>query len=331
MSEAEMTWEPELRAICTPEDYFKFLPEGVEIKFDLLWKRLRQELPDFVIAIDGLGLAGKDTVCKELGDKQHLAQEVPPMNAGMFYRAVTWYVQEKWDGGVQAFISADDSEQRKLLESFELEFTQIDHDGEARGIQIIDREENQAGVEVLRNVLYSEKVDLEVAQVSPLEAVRDKVEAKEKELVREHGGPAQGRNMATEVFPNAELKVYLMAGVNVLGSRQAKRSKVERLMKYLEEAGVDSLIIDESSVEIKGEELIKGIDRCRDRNNADHDRERGRLWKPEQAIEGLKTGDYHLVIDSSDESMTPDQVVKIIGVELVERLGWDLEEFYINS
>ena len=59
------------------------------------------------------------------------------------------------------------------------------------------------------------KVSDSVSQVSALPEVREKMVAQQRKLGKKKGLVMDGRDIGTVVFPNAELKIFMKADLNV--------------------------------------------------------------------------------------------------------------------
>ena len=149
-----------------------------------------------VIAIDGPAGCGKSTIARELAKKFNIIN----LNSGSFYRAITLAMNEKG-------ITLDDSE--KVL-SF-AKGLKLDYSKDAHLIL------NGKDVE---DQLHQDSVDALVSQVSAIVPLRHLVNDRLRQIVKKMDVVCEGRDITTVVFPNAEVKFYLDASIDVQAQRR---------------------------------------------------------------------------------------------------------------
>ncbi|MBD2577822.1 bifunctional pantoate--beta-alanine ligase/(d)CMP kinase [Oscillatoria sp. FACHB-1406] len=151
---------------------------------------LRDRQP--IIAIDGPAGAGKSTVTRHVAE----ALDFFHLNTGAMYRAVTWLV-------LQAGIDTDDEPAiAELLQSVAIEFLPTDS---PTGMQITINQQD------VTKTILSPTVTDSVSAVSKLPAVRSALVRQQQAIGKKGGIVAEGRDIGTHVFPDAELKIYLTA------------------------------------------------------------------------------------------------------------------------
>ncbi|AXJ01929.1 cytidylate kinase [Cyclonatronum proteinivorum] len=111
--------------------------------------------------------------------------------------------------------------------------------------------------------IREQRISEHVSTVSTLQAVRDKVNAEMRRIVQKHNFVADGRDLGSVVFPDALLKIYMVADLD----ERAKRRFAE-----MEKKGIPA-----SLQEIK--------DNLAARDATDSERAIAPLTKPEGAIE----------------------------------------------
>lgn len=164
-----------------------------------------------VVAIDGPAGAGKSTVAKKLAAKLC----VPYLDSGAIYRAITWYMLR------MGIAPVEDEAMSAALGGIALKLGQ--------GTISVN------GKDVSKEIRTAE-IDKNVSAYSALKLVRDAM----LDIQREQGKDgiiADGRDMGTVVYPNADLKVFLTANAE----ERAKRRFEERLSKG-EEADYDTIL-----------------------------------------------------------------------------------------
>ena len=124
----------------------------------------------------------------------------------------------------------------------------------------------------ITNKLYSEEIGLAASVVSKIELVRLALLDLQHECIRDPGLIANGRDMGTKVFPNAILKLYFTANLNIRAERRYKQilnndstANIEDIKKSLQDrdekdinrdisplkAAKDAIIIDSSELNIE--------------------------------------------------------------------------------
>jgi cytidylate kinase len=169
-----------------------------------------------VVAIDGSSGSGKSTVARAVAD----ALELPVLDTGAMYRAVTLAVLERKlapdDGGAAYDIA------RAMKIEVEEGVTRID------------------GRDVSAEIRGPE-VTAAVSAVSAHAPVRDVLVARQREWVERHGGGVvEGRDIGTVVFPDAAVKVFLVAD-DTERARRRQRDERDADRKVALESVQDSL------------------------------------------------------------------------------------------
>jgi len=158
---------------------------------------LRSRLP--IIAIDGPAGAGKSTVTKEVAARLGLLY----LDTGAMYRAVTWLV-------LQSEIAINDEAAiAELVNQSQLEL--VTKDGQL-GVKI-------NGVDVTQ-IIRSSTVTSQVSAIAAQKAVRQQLVQQQRHLGEAGGLVAEGRDIATNVFPDAELKIFLTASITERARRR---------------------------------------------------------------------------------------------------------------
>ncbi len=164
-----------------------------------------------VIAIDGPAGAGKSTVARKLA--RHLSFLY--LDTGAMYRAVTWKALQLGldlaDG--EALTTLTRNLQIRLAPGHQKAFaTRVWVDGE----------------EITRAV-RERSVSAHVSAVSAHLGVRTELVAQQRALGREGGVIMDGRDIGTHVFPDAALKIYLTASVQIRAERRLEDLKAQNL------------------------------------------------------------------------------------------------------
>ena len=154
-----------------------------------------------LVAIDGPAGAGKSTVTRAFAERLGLVY----LDTGAMYRSVTWWVQKN---GVDP---ADAAAIEPLLSQFELQLQSQPGTGQ----QVLVN-----GVDVSK-AIRSPEVTASVSAVAAHRCVRQALTAQQKAMGAKGGLVAEGRDIGTAVFPDADLKVFLTATVAERARRRA--------------------------------------------------------------------------------------------------------------
>jgi cytidylate kinase len=151
-----------------------------------------------VIAIDGPSGSGKSTVARTLAG--HLGLDY--LDTGAMYRSVAYAVlREGIDPGDAATVAALASTISLELRGGDVVVDGVDASADIRGPQ----------------------VGATVSLVAAIPGVRAEMVRRQRAWIEEHGGGVvEGRDIGTEVWPDAELKVYLTADLSVRAERRGE-------------------------------------------------------------------------------------------------------------
>jgi pantoate ligase/cytidylate kinase len=154
-----------------------------------------------IIAIDGPAGAGKSTVTRQVADRLGLLY----LDTGAMYRAITWLAMESG-------IDLDDAPAiAELLSQATLDLIPRPLP-EKPTVTINGRDVTDA----IRTPAVTERV----SQVSAQPIVRRLLVERQKAYGQKGGVIAEGRDIGTNVFPDAELKVFLTASVQERAKRR---------------------------------------------------------------------------------------------------------------
>ena len=154
-----------------------------------------------VIVLDGPAGAGKSCVARELAARIG----VPFLDTGAIYRGITWWLEKK------GIAPQDGPELESALQDFTLSL---------QGTQVL-----VCGHDVTSEIRTA-WVDEKVSSYAALKGVRGALLSLQREQAA-IGLVAEGRDMGTVVFPDADLKIFLTAAPE----ERAKRRYQERLSK----------------------------------------------------------------------------------------------------
>ncbi len=170
------------------------------------------------IAIDGLSSCGKSTFAKAL------AQELGYIyvDTGAMYRAVTLAFLR---AGIQTPEQLSETEIESFLSKHTVSF--VCEEGKAPVVTLDG--------EPLGDEIRGSAVSSLVSPVAALPAVRRAMVAQQRILGREGGVVMDGRDIGQTVFPNAELKIFMVASDTVRAQRRFDELKAKGIAATYEE------------------------------------------------------------------------------------------------
>lgn len=157
------------------------------------------------IAIDGFSSCGKSTLAKDLAKKLNYKY----IDSGAMYRAVTLYALEK--GAIHADKHFDGAEVEALLPEIHIDFH--------FNPKTLKSETLLNGVNVEERIRQADISDL-VSPISALHEVRVKLVDLQRSYDEHKGLVMDGRDIGTNVFPKAELKLFMTADIDIRVQRR---------------------------------------------------------------------------------------------------------------
>ena len=225
----------------------------------------------FVIAVDGPAGSGKGTITSRVAKRLGISI----MDTGAMYRCVTVYF-------LRNGIELDDyAGVKDALTKIDIEMEVID------GVQNFFLNGENVSKEI-----RTKEVDALVSQVSHVLPVRLAMVDLQRKLARGKNIIMEGRDIGTNVFPDAECKIYLDA---------TPEERARRRMKQNEEKGI----------EVSYEEVLANV-KFRDENDRTSD------------VAPLKMADDAVLLDSTNLSIeeVTDEAIRIIKEKIdIEDIG----------
>lgn len=170
-----------------------------------------------LITIDGPAGAGKTTVSRTLADRL----EYRYIDTGALYRGVALAVKEKR-------ISADDDNQLAgVLQQLSLRFERT-----SEGLRLL------SGDRDITEMIRTPDITMLASAVSAKPAVRQALFDLQRKLGAEKSAVFEGRDMGTVVFPDADVKFFLVADIKTRAMRRYEEFK-ERTGQSLEDVEKD--------------------------------------------------------------------------------------------
>lgn len=162
--------------------------------------------PKIIIAIDGYSSSGKSTMAREMAKRVGYIY----IDSGAMYRAVTLFALRhnlfNADGAVRV------EELTKALPSLEISFC---HAMDMEGVQ-----HTLLNGEDVENEIRDMEVSHHVSQIAEIPEVRKRMVELQQSFGQRKGIVMDGRDIGTTVFPNAELKIFVFAGLHERARRR---------------------------------------------------------------------------------------------------------------
>lgn len=152
-----------------------------------------------IVAIDGFSACGKSSTAKILAAMLNYVY----IDTGAMYRAVTLYFMEH-------FVKlTDPKDVAHALNQINLEFRLHGKNNEIylNGLNVEKK---------IRTMEISKKV----SDVSAIKAVREELVAQQRKLGKQKGVVMDGRDIGTTVFPEAALKLFMIADIDIRSARR---------------------------------------------------------------------------------------------------------------
>lgn len=213
----------------------------------------------FSIAIDGPSGAGKSTVARGVARRMGAMY----LDTGAMYRAVALYM-------IREGVPLKDA--RAVAQRCADADVRVCHAGD--GAQRV-----YLGQEDVSVAIRAENVSMAASAVSAVPEVRERMVALQRSIAQGHSVVMDGRDIGTKVLPDATLKVFLTAPIDV---------RAQRRYEELRQRGME-------------EPYQKVHDELARRDQVDTGRKASPLRKAEDAVE----------IDCSQ--MTPDEVADLVA------------------
>ncbi len=154
----------------------------------------------FNIAIDGPAGAGKSTIAKKVAKELSFIY----VDTGAMYRAIAYYM-------LQNNVAKDEAAVAKEVENVDVKLAYVD--GEQ---QVLLNGEN------VSSFIRTEEVGNMASFVAKVSEVRAKLLDLQRNLAKENDIIMDGRDIGTNVLPNADVKVYLTASSEERANRRYK-------------------------------------------------------------------------------------------------------------
>jgi cytidylate kinase len=167
-----------------------------------------------VICLDGPSGVGKGTICLAVAKK--LGWHI--LDSGSLYRITALQVSREFPD--QSIYEIDEAQLAEIALNLS-----VSYEEENDELKIfLDGED-------ITQLIRNEKIGARASQVAAISMVREALLARQRAFLVEPGLVADGRDMGTVVFPQAELKIYLTASAE---------ERAHRRYKQLKDKGIDA-------------------------------------------------------------------------------------------
>ncbi len=157
----------------------------------------------YAVAIDGPSGAGKSTLAKAAAERLGILY----VDTGAIYRTIGLYVQRR---------GIDPKDTAAVLAALPDIRIGMAHDADGVQRMLLNGEDVSADIRLPEISMYA-------SAVSAIQGVRDFLMEMQRSLAREHSVIMDGRDIGTVVLPDADVKIFLYADVEV----RAKRRELE--------------------------------------------------------------------------------------------------------
>ena len=156
-----------------------------------------------IIAIDGYSSCGKSTVAKALAKRLNYVF----VDTGAMYRAVSLYIlRNKID-----WQNSSEKEIEKVLDDITITF-EFNPDSE--------QSDTYLNGENVEEEIRGKAVSEVVSEISQIKSIRKRMVSLQQKAGAKKGLVMDGRDIGTQVFPNAELKIFMTADPKIRAQRR---------------------------------------------------------------------------------------------------------------
>lgn len=184
----------------------------------------------FIVAIDGPAGSGKGTIASAVAKKLNLLY----LDTGAMYRCVTLKL-------LNENVDFEDKEKiEEILKKIKIDFKTVD--GEEK--VFLDDED-------VTKAIREERVAKNVSPVAHILEVRIAMVDLQRKICNKHDSVLEGRDIGTNVFPDAPIKIYLDASVEERVRRRIKQNKKNGIEMSEEDIRENIIFRDKNDKESK--------------------------------------------------------------------------------
>ena len=191
-----------------------------------------------VVAIDGPAGAGKSTVAQIVAKKLGFTY----IDTGAMYRAVAWKtLQQKKEVTDELIV--------EVVKDIKVRLQYADG---ATKVFVDDYE--------VTGEIRTPEINAIVSQVAALGPVREKMVAQQREMAENDSVLMDGRDIATNVLPNADVKIFLTASIEERARRRFKEMQEKGFSVEFEKLKADIAARDKADSEREISPLVQAED-----------------------------------------------------------------------
>ena len=169
----------------------------------------------YAVAIDGPSGAGKSTLARAAAERLGILY----VDTGAIYRTIGLYVQRR---------GIDPKDTAAVLAALPDICIGMDHDADGMQRMLLNGEDVTADIRLPEISMYA-------SAVSAIQGVRDFLMEMQRSLARERSVIMDGRDIGTVVLPEADVKIFLSADVEVRAKRRERELRQRGTPKPYEE------------------------------------------------------------------------------------------------
>ena len=195
-------------------------------------------MKNLVVAIDGPAGAGKSTVAQIAAKKLGFTY----IDTGAMYRAVAWKtLQQKKEVTDELIV--------EVVKDIKVRLQYADG---ATKVFVDDYE--------VTGEIRTPEINAIVSQVAALGPVREKMVAQQREMAENDSVLMDGRDIATNVLPNADVKIFLTASIEERARRRFKEMQEKGFSVEFEKLKADIAARDKADSEREISPLVQAED-----------------------------------------------------------------------
>lgn len=156
---------------------------------------------NFIVAIDGPNGSGKSTIAKELANRLNITY----IDTGAMYRALGYYFI------LNSIEMTDENAVAHMKDPI------LDFGFENGKVKVVMNGEDISGK------IRTPEISMAASDISKLLPVREYLVELQRKMACEKSVVMEGRDIGSVVFPNADVKIYLTADIDVRAERRRKQ------------------------------------------------------------------------------------------------------------